>query len=432
MKITGKKTVSFLLSLLILLSVFGTVPMSASAASETGRLGSSDVYFELTDDGTLRLYGRGATPDYPHEAYSSPFYDYPFERVVVEDGITKLGNCLFAECSGFEEISLPQSLLAVGDVTFGACSSLKEITFPARTKTFGFAEFISCSSLKKITFEANSITCYGLYENSPNGLLNGISEANIYLSIPVTVTETFSGTATTVSSYEDAAALFNKNDNTVYCVNDNATIKWKNSDGTVLETDENATQGEIPTYDGETPTQKSNDTYCCVFNSWTPAPFAVMGDMSYTATYTVQGEHTYGEPEWTWDESHSAATAKFTCTTAGCAYDKTVRAAVTRKIEAGKLIAAATVEFGGQTYSDEISEDYEGGIVILLSQTEGGTVEADRLSVVNGDTVTLTFQADDTHLLYEYNYSSYTTAGERIAEAPRPRITGRKTRMRLR
>ena len=414
MKITGKKTVSFLLSLLILLSVFGAVPMSASAASKTGRLGSSDVYYELTDDDTLRLYGSGATPDYPHEAYSSPFYDYSFETVVVEEGITKLGNCLFAECSGFEEISLPQSLLAVGDVTFGACSSLKEITFHAKTKTFGFAEFISCSSLKKITFEANSITCYGLYENSPNGLLNGISEANIYLSIPVTVTETFSDTTTTVGSYEDVAALFNKNENTVYCVNDNATIKWKNADGTVLETDENATQGEIPTYDGETPTKKTSDTYCYVFKSWTPEPFAVMGDMSYTATYTVQGEHTYGEPEWTWDEGHGAATAKFTCTTAGCGYDKTVRAAVTRKMEAGKLIAVATVEFGGQTYTDEISEDYEGGIVILLSQTEGGTVEADRLSVVNGDTVTLTFQADDTHLLYEYNYSSYNTAGERI------------------
>ena len=149
-----KRILALLLSVLML---FATMPITAMAATETGRLGTSNVYYELTDEGVLRLYGTGATPNYPAEAESSPFAGKYVEKVVVEQGITSIGNYIFAECWDIEEVSLPKSLRYVGNVAFGGCSKLKEITFNSNTENFGFAALYNCRSLKSVTFKSNKI-----------------------------------------------------------------------------------------------------------------------------------------------------------------------------------------------------------------------------------------------------------------------------------
>ncbi|MBE6816980.1 MAG: leucine-rich repeat domain-containing protein [Ruminococcaceae bacterium] len=285
-----KRILALLLSVLML---FATMPITAMAETVTGRLGTSNVYYELTDEGVLRLYGTGATPNYPAEAESSPFAGKYVEKVVVEQGITSIGNYIFAECWDIEEVSLPKSLRYVGNVAFGGCSKLKEITFNSNTENFGFAALYNCRSLKSVTFKSNRINCFGLYSGEANSLLGHVEDATIYVNLPMMIEETQDGVTSTVSSYEDAVAKFGQNNNTVYCVNDNAKIKWKNYDGTVLETDENAMQGEIPTYDGATPTKPADDNNAYYFTGWTPQPYAVMGDMSYTATFGSYGKSAY-------------------------------------------------------------------------------------------------------------------------------------------
>lgn len=289
-----KQLTSVFMAAIFLLAAF---PLTASAETETGRLGSSNVYYELNDDGTLRLYGSGATPNYSG-TNQSPFVEIGYiNKIIVDEGVTKLGDYIFERCD-VTEVSLPTSLRELGMFVFGGCEYLEEIELQKATKTFGIGVFYRCSSLKKITFHANTINCFKLYENengfSFNSLLSPVENASVYISLPITVNESFSsGTTTAVNTYEQAAALFNKNGNTVYCVNDNATIKWKNYDGTVLETDTNAAQGEIPTYDSATPEKPVDDNYGYVFSGWTPEPFAVMGDMSYTATFEAVDKTAY-------------------------------------------------------------------------------------------------------------------------------------------
>lgn len=279
-----RKITSFFMAAIFLLAAF---PLTASAETETGRLGSSNVYYELTDDGTLRLYGSGATPNYSG-TNQSPFVEIGYiNKIIVDEGVTKLGDYIFERCD-VTEVSLPTSLRELGMFVFGGCEYLEEIELPKATKTFGIGVFYHCP-LKKITFNANTINCFQLYENengfSFNSLLSPVENASVYIPLPITVNESLSGVSTNVTGYEKAAELFNKNGNTVYCVNSNATIKWKNYDGTVLETDTNATQGEIPTYDGATPEKPADDNNGYIFSGWTPEPFAVMGDMSYTAVF---------------------------------------------------------------------------------------------------------------------------------------------------
>jgi len=63
-------------------------------------------------------------------------------------------------------------------------------------------------------------------------------------------------------------------------------ITWKNYDGTILETDDNASYGSTPRYDGEIPTKTGDAQYSYTFFSWSPSLSNVIGDATYTAQYT--------------------------------------------------------------------------------------------------------------------------------------------------
>jgi len=62
------------------------------------------------------------------------------------------------------------------------------------------------------------------------------------------------------------------------------TITWANYDGTVLETDA-VTEGEIPAYDGATPTKPADDQYTYTFREWNPTVVAATANATYTAVY---------------------------------------------------------------------------------------------------------------------------------------------------
>jgi len=63
------------------------------------------------------------------------------------------------------------------------------------------------------------------------------------------------------------------------------TITWINDDRSSLEIDENVPYGEIPTYDGETPTKTGTADTHFEFKGWSPEVSEVTGDTTYTATY---------------------------------------------------------------------------------------------------------------------------------------------------
>lgn len=101
------------------------------------------IEYVLTEDGVLRLTGRGATYNY-HSAKTAPWYEVRelVKVVVIEDGIEQIGEQLFRKCSSMEKIQLPKTLHIISRNAFISCTGLQEITIPGSVKEiqrFAFA-----------------------------------------------------------------------------------------------------------------------------------------------------------------------------------------------------------------------------------------------------------------------------------------------------
>ena len=82
-----------------------------------------NVFYALYSNGKLILKGTGDTYDYTWsldgDSYESPFTDNQnIKKVIVANGVTKLGNYLFRFCDELETVSLPNSVASIGEMTF--------------------------------------------------------------------------------------------------------------------------------------------------------------------------------------------------------------------------------------------------------------------------------------------------------------------------
>ena len=175
---------------------------------DSGQCGD-DAYWTLTSDGVLTISGSGEMWDYQDNL---SYYDYleDVTEVVVEDGITYLGNsafgnffylktvtladsveyigpvafCLctaledtdlgngvtsidylgFANCESLTEIELPQSLTYIGYGAFQASSALVEVELPSGLEILCYQAFAWCSALESVTFSGDAPTVYGASE----------------------------------------------------------------------------------------------------------------------------------------------------------------------------------------------------------------------------------------------------------------------------
>lgn len=71
------------------------------------------------------------------------------------------------------------------------------------------------------------------------------------------------------------------------------TITWKNSNGVVLEIDNDVPYGTMPTYDGTTPTREKDAQYTYSFNNWNPSIHSVTGNETYIASYNTALNYYY-------------------------------------------------------------------------------------------------------------------------------------------
>ncbi|MBQ3156336.1 MAG: leucine-rich repeat domain-containing protein [Clostridia bacterium] len=118
----------------------------------------SAVYWSLSEDGTLWIYGEGRMPDYSQD-YSVPWHasQDKIRRVVVEKGVKNLGSYLFYGCKALTSVTLPDSLTAIGANAFDGCSTLIQVEVPQSVTSIGAGAFRNCTQLARVTLPSGKV-----------------------------------------------------------------------------------------------------------------------------------------------------------------------------------------------------------------------------------------------------------------------------------
>ena len=104
-------------------------------------------------DNTLTLSGTGEMKDYNYNENIAPWYPYSsqVDKIVINEGLTTIGNSAFALCSGIESIEIPNTIISIGNNSFLGCRNLTELTLPNSMKEIGALAFGACGNLRAIT-----------------------------------------------------------------------------------------------------------------------------------------------------------------------------------------------------------------------------------------------------------------------------------------
>ncbi len=137
----------------------GSVPEAVPTDAPGGTCGKALIW-RLENDGTLIISGSGEMDDYDPvdtepDAYgnmeflctTAPWYGRSFSRVVVENGVTRIGSYAFYKCEELLSVELPDTLESIGSDALGV-TLLKDIIAPDSVTTLGEELFFGCTSLE--------------------------------------------------------------------------------------------------------------------------------------------------------------------------------------------------------------------------------------------------------------------------------------------
>ena len=125
---------------------------SAETTTEPQVWNEDNLTWTLDADGTLTISGTGAMKDYNAAENLSPAYmNSDVKKVVIEKGVTSIGELAFFKCSNLTNITIPDSVTCIEYAAFHGCSSLSSITIPNSVTSIGIYAFVFCSSLTSIT-----------------------------------------------------------------------------------------------------------------------------------------------------------------------------------------------------------------------------------------------------------------------------------------
>ena len=124
------------------------------ASGECGANGDN-LTWVLTKDGTLTISGEGEMSNYSNSTTgrdaAAPWSAYQEQIivVVVESGVSSIGNCAFSNCA-MSSVAIPQSVTSIGHSAFSKCTALTSITIPEGVEKIAGGTFYGCNSLESV------------------------------------------------------------------------------------------------------------------------------------------------------------------------------------------------------------------------------------------------------------------------------------------
>lgn len=148
------KTVKLLallcLGAVLLLSLASCSSSTANAADANGTWGSLTWSYKK-DNKTLTIMGSGEMDDFENsDAVEWSAVRTSATTVVIEDGITSIGDYAFYYMPALTTIQLPSTVSELGDFSFAFCSALSTLTIPEGVTALGVGAFESCGALSSM------------------------------------------------------------------------------------------------------------------------------------------------------------------------------------------------------------------------------------------------------------------------------------------
>ena len=170
------KIISLFLTLITVLSVFNIVPLTVSAIQTNSAVNGSSADEATEDEATedeslsgntgwdgctwklkgtvLTISGNGHMGDYNWE-YRTPPWGTGITEVIIEDGVTGIGEYAFNNCTNLTRVIIPDSVISIGESAFKNCTNLRNIDIP--------------DSVTDIDYNAFSYTAW--YNSQPEGVV---------------------------------------------------------------------------------------------------------------------------------------------------------------------------------------------------------------------------------------------------------------------
>ena len=171
-----KRKICRALTLAALIAAFVLALGCGAALADIGGSCGANVTWSLnTTTGVLTVSGTGAVNDYSHSSNLSPLKgDTRVKSLVVEQGVTTIGNYFLYQCTNLTSVSLPDSLQSIGNGAFSRCAlnslslpdslsfigrdafngnnGITSLQTPMGLKDIGGAAFRGMSGLTSVTF----------------------------------------------------------------------------------------------------------------------------------------------------------------------------------------------------------------------------------------------------------------------------------------
>lgn len=154
---------------------------SVSEAEAAVIMCGDDLAWSLDEStGTLTISGTGDMWDF--EYADAPWNDYRGQicNVVIESGVTSVGQYAFTDHYMLSTVSFPDTLVEIGKAAFNWCDGISTLVIPDSVTTIGYGAFAMLSSLESLTLGS------GVREIGPYAFQNDLCLTEI--EIPESVT----------------------------------------------------------------------------------------------------------------------------------------------------------------------------------------------------------------------------------------------------
>ena len=137
------------------------VPKASAADGVYGGTCGENVNWSFDDNtGVLRIFGSGDMSDYSYSylsTFESPWYPYSryIHSVVIQNGVTNIGNSAFYMCENLSSVTIPDSVTVIGDRAFEYCTGLTAFVIPDSVTSIGDFAFTYCKNIYSLTMSKN-------------------------------------------------------------------------------------------------------------------------------------------------------------------------------------------------------------------------------------------------------------------------------------